>query len=453
MNPRDFDESILPWSPEAESSVLGALLLAPDTWDNVADTLQAKSFFDDRNGRVYEAIGSLAAACKPVDIFTVLDNLQTAGRDNGIEIEYLSALAQYVPSATNIRRYSEIIVERALMRDLMRVADEIKEVAVTAGTSPAERLEVSQSKLQALQLNRGRKVPVSAREASISMLDRIQDMADGKRTPGIPTRIPGLDSRIGGGLKAGKYIVIAARPSIGKSSFAEQICINVADQGIPVAMFSQEMENEELVDRATSNIGQINLDGIQRGRLQDSDWSALSDAVERIGNLPLYFDDQPSLSLADIAAKARALVRQHGIKVLVIDYIQLCAGNGQSSRHHQIEEISRGLKSLAKSLGIAIIVLSQLGREVEKRTSGRPMLSDLKESGAIEEDADVVILLSLVNVRHDETKVICADVAKARGGRTGQVALAFVGKYQRWTETIDSLEPSRPMRQRYTDEA
>jgi replicative DNA helicase len=210
-------------------------------------------------------------------------------------------------------------------------------------------------------------------------LERLDDLNTGKVEPGISTGFTMLDTLMGGGFKSGKQIIVAARPSVGKSSFAEQLCINIAQSGHGVAFLSQEMSGQELTERAVANIGRIRLDNIQTGKLEDHEWGRLTDAMEAIKNLPMYFDDQPSLTLFDIQSKARALKRSHNIKVLVIDYIQLCSGVKDSSRHHQIEELSRGLKGLAKQLEITIITLSQLNREVEKRTIGKPVLSDLKE--------------------------------------------------------------------------
>jgi replicative DNA helicase len=284
-------------------------------------------------------------------------------------------------------------------------------------------------------------------------LDRIQSRADGTEAKGIPTGIPDLDRMLGGGLKGGKQIILAARPSVGKSSLAQQICLNVAKAGYGAAFFSQEMTKDDLTDRASSNLGRIDLEHVITGELADDEWSRLVEAVERMRSLPLYLDDQPALTLHDISAKARMLKRQHDVKLIVIDYIQLCGAGDKDSRHHQIEQLSRGLKTLSKQLDLTVITLSQLNREVEKRPGGRPQLSDLKESGSIEEDADVVMLLSRATEERDGYRTILCDLPKNRQGRTGPLYLGFNGKYQEWTATVAPPQDfRRPQRQQFTED-
>lgn len=455
MHPRKFMPDELLWSSEAETSVLGAMMLDGAAWDSVGDLLTAEHFFDARNGRIFTAIGGLIAASKPADIVTVFDQLQASGSSDGVDIAMLAQLAQYVPSASNLRRYAEIVAERALMRSLMRAADEVKTIAGDTSVPVLARLDKAQGVLQALQLKKARQMPTVVADTIVGLLDRVERLADGTAVPGIPTGIPSLDRMLGGGFKPGKQVIIAARPSVGKSSLAEQLCINLARAGHPAAMFSQEMGKDELADRAAANIGRIALDRLLSGQLESHEWSRLTEAIEVMCNLPLYFDDQPSLTLSDISAKARMLKRQHGIKLIVIDYLQLCAaGKATDSRHHQIEEMSRGLKNLARQLDITIVTLSQLNREVEKRTSGRPILSDLKESGAIEEDADVVILLSRLSASPEGVNVIACDVPKNRQGRVGELALSFEGMYQHWQESSVSLQGKKTGSSRkFTDEA
>lgn len=454
MYPRDFMPEALPWSPEAETSVLGALMLDGSTWDSVGDLLTAEHFFDARNGRIFTAIGGLVAASKPADILTVFEQLQASGASEGIELVRLDQMAQYVPSVSNLRRYAEIVAERALMRSLMKAADEVKTIAVDTSVPVLARLDKAQGVLQALQVKKARQMPTVIADTIVGLLDRVERLADGTTLPGIPTGIPELDRMLGGGFKPGKQVIIAARPSVGKSSLAEQLCINLARAGHPAAMFSQEMGKDELADRAVANIGRIALDRLLSGQLLQHEWTRLTEAIEVMRNLPLHFDDQPALTLSDISAKARMLKRQHGIKLIVIDYLQLCsAGKATDNRHHQIEEMSRGLKNLARQLDITIVTLSQLNREVEKRTSGRPILSDLKESGAIEEDADVVILLSRYSVSPDGGNVIACDVPKNRQGRVGELALRFEGMYQLWQESTVSLQSKKNGGRQYTDEA
>lgn len=453
MHPNDLDPAALPWSPEAESSVLGGLLLDNGTFDHVGDLLVADQFFDTRHARIWTAVASMITACKPADVLTVLDLLQTTGRAAGIDLAYMHSLAQYVPSASSIRRYAEIVAEKALMRALLVAADDVRTIATTPGLPVPERLDRAHARLQEVQGQRVRLAPVQAEELIVSLLDRVQDLADGRVEPGIPTGIATLSRMLGGGFRGGRQIILAARPSVGKSSFAEQLLINVAQGGHAAAMFSMEMGHDELIDRAAANIGRIALDRLVTGKLTDDEWTRLTEAVEAIRGLPLFFDDQPALTLTDIAAKARVLKRQHNLKVLAIDYLQLCgSGKTDESRHHQIEELSRGLKTLARQLDITILSLSQLNRQVEQRASGRPILSDLKESGSIEEDADTVLFLSRHHDLPDGTRVIACDSPKNRQGRTGEFALAFNGVYQRWEESDESIAPKAAASRSYTRE-
>jgi replicative DNA helicase len=386
---------------------------------------------------------------------TVFDQLQASGRGDGVDLAMLNDMAQFVPSASNLRRYAEIVAERALMRSLMRAADEVKAIACDTSMPVLARLDKAQGMLQALQVKKARQMPTVIADTIVGLLDRVERLAEGSTLPGIPTGIPSLDQMLGGGFKPGKQVIIAARPSVGKSSLAEQLCINLARAGHPAAMFSQEMGKDELADRAVANIGRIALDRLLSGQLEQHEWSRLTEAIEVMRCLPLHFDDQPALTLSDISAKARMLKRQHGIKLIVVDYLQLCAaGKATDNRHHQIEEMSRGLKNLARELDITIVTLSQLNREVEKRTSGRPILSDLKESGAIEEDADVVILLSRYSTCPQGADVIACDVPKNRQGRVGELALSFEGRYQHWQESTVPLQAKKMGGSRqYTNEA
>lgn len=445
MNDFEQDESVgmLPWSIEAESSVIGALLMDNETWDRVADMLTGSDFYRSEHRTIFNAIGAMVSANKPADVVTVYESLQSDGKaDEAGGLTYINELAQYVPSTSNVRRYAEIVAERAMMRRLLGAANKAREIATETGLSATERLDRCQNEFQQLASVRGKKEPRPVIEFAMTMLDRIQALADGETQPGIRTRLPTLDRMLGGGLKVGKQVVIAARPSVGKSALAMEFAYAVAEQGHPAGFLSQEMEGFELVDRLSARMGLIEMDNLATGKLTNGEWTALTDVVERLNGLQLYIDDQAGLSLGEIQAKARKLKREHGIMLLVLDYLQLCTpSDSKASRHHQIEEISRGLKVMAKQLGMTTVILSQLNREVEKRVGGRPTLADLKESGAIEEDADVVILLSVDGASENGDVVVHAEVAKNRGGKKGFVKLAFSGRHQRFVETIaDSRE-------------
>jgi replicative DNA helicase len=445
MHPHDLDASVLPWSPEAESAVLGALMLNPAVWDAVGDLLEPKHFFAQANGRIYSAIGALVIAGKPCDVVSVLVHLQATGQAEDVTLASLNDIAQTALSVGSARRYAEVIAERALMRGLMEAANDVRDIAVEPGLSVGERLDKAQAKLQAVAINRGAQLPVPVGDMALDLSQRVEALHRGDIEPGISCGIPSINKRLNGGFRPGKLIILAARPAVGKSSLAMQFCINLAQAGHGAAFLSLEMPKADLMDRIGSNVGQILLDNIITGHLRDCEWSRLTEAVDRLQQLPLYLDDQPALTLTDISAKARALVRQHGIKLLVLDYIQLCGSRKtQDKRHHQIEEISRGLKTLAKQLGITVLALSQLSRGLEARIGGKPQLSDLKESGAIEEDADVVMLLSLNHISDFGGKVVEADFAKNRQGRIGSAALAFDGGFQQWTDSGEPLSRASP---------
>jgi len=433
---------VLPWSIEAESSVVGALLLDNSAWDRIGDILTAEDFYRFEHRTIFGAVASLVMSGKPADVVTVFEYLQSQGKDDEAGgLAYINQLAQYIPSAANIRRYAEIVAERALMRRLLAAAEKVRELAIEPGMTAVERLDRCMDQFQSLTVSRGGNEPQAVGELVASVVDRINDLERGEVLPGIPTKLPSWDRFTSGGNRPGKQVVIAARPSVGKTALALTIAKTAAIAGHPAAVLSMEMEKQELIERYLADIGQVDLGHLMTGKLDGEEWAGLTAAVEKLNSLPIYIDDQPALTLADIQIKARKLKRERGIEILVIDYLQLIApSDPKASRHHQIEAISRGLKVLGKQLGLTTIVLSQLNREVEKRTDKRATLGDLKESGAIEEDADVIVLLSNEHTREDGTQVIHAEMAKNRGGRKGFFKLALTGKYQRIVETIDVPE-------------
>ena len=449
-----------PHSIEAESSVLGGLLLDNTAWDRVGDLLNEGDFYRHEHRLIFGAIAALVNANKPADVITVAEHMQRAGKTEEIGgMAYLNDLAQFIPSAGNIRRYAEIVRERAILRKLVAVSDEIATMAFNPeGRTVQSIVDDAEQKIANISQHEKRGEAETMDTVIVRVIDHISNLADGKLQPGIKTGIPTLDRLLGGGAKPGKVIVIGARPAVGKTAVATAIAKAFAKAGHPAGILSQEMEADELTQRMLADEGYINLDSIQTGKLFDNEWTSLTEATDLIARLPLYIDDQPGLTLHDIRNKARAMKRKYGIKLLALDYVQLCASGStgeKSNRHHQIEEISRGIKNLAKQLELTFIVLSQLGREVEKRTSGKPMLSDLKESGSLEEDADTVLLLSVDHVRPNGTKVIHAEMPKNRGGKTGFFKLAFTGEYQRIVETVEDHTmqfPKKPPSKHYTSE-
>lgn len=456
MNMHDLPEELMHWSPEAEAGVIGGLLVAgSEAYDAVADLVGADFFAVGLFSSAYRIIESQVLAGKSVDLVSVYEALRGSEEDAARTLLELNRCTQAYVGMRVLRQHAQIVAEKAASRALQRAAGEIQGIAADETIAVSDRISNAQATLEKVAQPAAKSVPMPVASFVTGFIDRLQEIADGTVQPGIPTQIPTLDRMLGGGMKGGKQYIVAARPSVGKSSLAQQICLNFAEQGHAAAMFSMEMGCPELTDRTVANIGRVRLDAIGDGKLNDDEWGRVSEAIERMRGLELYFDDQPAMSLGDIVSKARALKRKHNLKLLAIDYLQLCAsGKVGDSRHHQIEEISRGLKALSKQLNISIVTLSQLNREVEKRASGRPVLSDLKESGAIEEDADVVLMLWRHKVGQFANTIGCA-VPKNRQGRVGELALHFEGAHQRWTESTESLaEPMKKMGggNRYTED-
>lgn len=433
-----------PHSVEAEQSVLGSLLLENRSLDQASDILIDSDFYRHEHRLIFGAASGLVQAGKPADVVTVFERLQSRGQaDDAGGLEYINALAQSVPSAANMRRYAEIVADRSRQRDVIAAADRAMEIARREGAA-ADKLDAIAGLFARLERGGQRRMPKLLREMLGPRLDRIDAMADGKQPPdGAPTGIPRLDRMLAGGLRPGMVYLLAARPSVGKSSLAQSIGLHVAGTGRPVLMLSQEMPEGEIADRSLCGLGRVSYDGIQTGRLQPDDWGRLADAVERGQELPFWVDDQPALRLQDICAKARSI---KGLQLLVVDYIQLCASDERrDNRNAEIEQISRGLKALAKDLGISIVLLSQLNREVEKRAGKEPQLSDLRDSGSLEQDADIVAFLWPVREFDGGRRLVGLQVAKNRQGRTGRFGLDFDGEHQRWAESTESVErvPSR----------
>lgn len=430
----------LPWACEAEQSVLGCLLLDNIVFDRIVGIVDAASFWHAGHRRIFAAIERLVCAGKPADVVTVYQQLRDAGEAaDGVTLADLNALAQSVVSAANVRRYAEIVADKALRRTLLLVVDRTPQL-IHEAESADEALDRVQSLVAGVKrLNPGRGPRVIGKFMR-ETVDRIHELHDTGGVVGIPTGLSALDEALGGGIQPGRVIVLAARPSVGKTSLATQILLRVGEQGHPALMLSQEMSASELTFRAMANMCNVPLGRLANGRLHQDDWGLLTLAAERGADLTVYVDDQPALTLLDIRAKARQVSRSAGgLDLLVVDYLQLCSssvGGDARSRHHQIEQISRGMKTLAKELNVCVLLLSQLNRASE---AGEPELQHLKESGSIEEDADVVVLLHPMGNEPDGSLLILAKVAKNRGGKRGRIALSFDGRTQRWAPSAGNV--------------
>jgi len=427
-----------PHSVESESSVLGGLLLDNNVWDRVADILTEGDFYRLEHRLVYSAIARLVNASKPADVITVHDQLQSMGCAQDIGgLPYLNQLAQYVPSASNIRRYAEIVRERAVLRKLISASDEIATDAFNPQGKAVDRvLDEAEQKIFAIgeegaRMKQGFQ-PLGT--LAIALMDRVQEMADNPMdVTGIPTGFAELD-RMTSGLQAGDLVVLAARPSMGKTSFAVNIAEHVAlNEVLPVAIFSMEMGAAQLAVRIVGSIGRINQGNLRTGRLADEEWPRLTETIERLRTVSLHIDESPGLNASQLRANARRLARTCGGKLglIVVDYLQLMSGAGGSggdNRATELGEISRGLKMLAKELQCPVIALSQLNRSVEQRTDKRPLMSDLRESGAIEQDADIIMFIyrdDYYNKDSKEPGIAEIIIGKQRNGPTGTVKLYF----------------------------
>jgi len=439
---------IPPHSIEAESSVLGGLLLDNGAWDRVADLLTDSDFYRYEHRLVYAAAGKLINETKPADVITVHEELQRQGKaDDAGGLAYLNSLAQYVPSASNIRSYAKIVRERSVLRKLVTASDEIATSAFSPqGKAVDKILDEAEAKIfrigeEGSRMKQGFQ-PMDS--LVVELLDRVQEMADNPNdVTGVPTGFTDLD-RMTAGLQGGDLIVLAARPSMGKTALAINIAEHVAlHEGLPVAVFSMEMGAAQLAVRVVGSIGRIDQGHLRTGRLSDEEWPRLTETIERLRTISLHIDETPGLTPSELRANARRLARQCGkLGLIVVDYLQLMSGTNSSEENRATElgEISRGLKALAKELQCPVIALSQLNRSVEQRTDKRPMMSDLRESGAIEQDADIIMFIyrdDYYNKESREPGVAEVIIGKQRNGPTGTVKLAFLKPLTRF----ESLAP------------
>jgi replicative DNA helicase len=450
--PRDDDVARLrvpPHSVEAEQSVLGGLLLDNMAWDRAGDLLTDSDFYRYEHRLIYAAIGALVAGSKPADVITVFEQLQGLGKAQDCGgLAYLNALAQSVPSAANMRRYAEIVRERSILRKLIAASDEIATNAFNPqGRAVSSVLDEAESKIFQIgeEGSRQKQGFQSIDKLVVSLIDRVQELHDNgaEEVTGVRTGFYDLD-RMTAGLQKGDLIVLAARPSMGKTAFALNIAEHVAVQeGLPVLVFSMEMGASQLALRLVGSLGRINQQNLRTGRLDSGEWERLTDAVEKLSQVQLHIDETAGLTSSELRARARRMARQFGtLGLIVIDYLQLMNGSGanEENRATVLGEISRGLKALAKELQCPVIALSQLNRSVESRQDKRPMMSDLRESGAIEQDADIIMFIyrddyyDKASKKPGQAEII---IAKQRNGPVGEVNLTFLKPLTRF----DNLAP------------
>ncbi len=430
-----------PQAMEAEQSVLGGLLLDNRRWDEVADVVSDEDFYFQNHREIYRAILALCEDNHPADVVTASEWLEKNGRlDTVGGLAYLGSLAKNTPSTANLAAYARIVRERAILRRLIGAANDIVESAYSPeGRSPSEILDHAEQVIFeiAQRDSRRRSGFMPLKGLLTQAIDRIEELFDSESPlTGVPTGFTDLDD-ITSGLQPSDLIIIAGRPSMGKTSLAMNIAENAAvGCKLPVAVFSMEMPGQQLAMRMLASLGRINAHRIRTGKLSDDDWPRLTSAVGLLNEAPVYVDDTPALTPLELRSRARRLHREHGLGLLIVDYLQLMqATDSTENRATEISNITRSLKIMAKELNVPLIAMSQLNRSLESRPNKRPVMSDLRESGAIEQDADVILFIYRDEVYNEDS----ADkgtaeiiVGKQRNGPTGTVRLTFLGEYTRF---------------------
>jgi len=449
-DPQLSDVRTPPHSIEAEQSVLGGLLLDNVAWDRIADLVGAGDFYRNDHRLIYQAIGRLLEANRPADVVTVFEALQSTGRiEEAGGLTYLNALAQNTPSAANIRRYAEIVRDRSVLRRLVTAGDEIATTALSPqGRETRVILDEAESKIFRIAEEgaRGRQGFIEMDPLLTRVVERIQELferPEGSDVTGVPTGFKDLDDKTAG-LQPGDLVIVAGRPSMGKTALALNFGEYVAlEMGMPVAVFSMEMGASQLVLRLLSSVGKIEQQRLRTGRLLEGDWPKLTVAMTKIQRAQMFIDETPALTVIDLRARARRLARTCGkLGLIIVDYLQLMSASSMGeNRATEISEISRSLKALAKELAVPVVALSQLNRTVEQRTDKRPVMSDLRESGAIEQDADLILFIYRDEVYNPDTTdskgIAEIIIGKQRNGPIGRVNLRFGGEFTRF----DNLAP------------
>ena len=435
-----------PQSLEAEQSVLGGLLLDNEAWDRVADLVTDQHFYRADHRLIFQHIGALIDGGKPADQLTVAESLERAGKLAEIGGHaYLGALALNTPSAANIRRYAEIVRERAIMRSLAAAGTEIAEAAFSPmGRTAGQLLDHAEGRVFEIAeaSSRGKQGFMGIDELAAKVVTRMDELYHSENQSditGVPTGFTDLDQKTAG-LQPGDLIIVAGRPSMGKTAIALNIAEYVGiDYGLPVAVYSMEMSGEQVAMRLLGSIARVSQHKIRTGRVEEADWKSVTDGLGKLQNANIYIDESGALNPLELRARARRLYRQCGkLGLIVVDYLQLMSATRADSENRatELSEISRSLKALAKELHVPIMALSQLNRGVESRTDRRPLMSDLRESGAIEQDADLILFIyrdEVYSPDKPESKGKAEIIiGKQRNGPIGMVELAFLGQFTRF---------------------
>ena len=435
--------NVPPHSVEAEQAVIGGLLIDPQAWDQVGDVIAADDFYRPDHKLIFGALATLASSGKPADVVTVSEQLQRAGQiEQAGGMGYVAGLARDTATAANVRAYAAIVRERSLLRQLVHAGSEIAASAFAAdGREARELVDAAEQSVFAIaeQATGRREGAVRVNALLPALIDKIDEWhtnPDAMR--GLATGFADFDRKTGG-LRPGDLIIVAGRPSMGKTTLAMNIAEYAAvnpHTRAAVAIFSMEMPSEQLLTRMLSSIGGVPLNGIRSGQISDEDWVRVTAATSQLTESRIFIDESAGLTPTELRARARRVKREHGLDLIVVDYLQLMQVPGtKENRATEIAEISRGLKALAKELQVPVIALSQLNRGVEQRTEKKPVMSDLRESGAIEQDADMILLIYREEVYDKNTPkrgIAEIDLAKHRNGEIGTFLLTFQGQYSRF---------------------
>ena len=442
-----------PNSVEAEQSLVGGLMLNKTAWDKVADVVTREDFYRNDHRIIFSAIAQLVEDGNPCDVVTVSEFLEQRNElDKAGGLEYLATLANETPGAANARAYANIVRERSMLRSLIEAGNEISGSAfATDGRSATHLVDEAERRVfeiaeKGARLKAGFKTLKQILPAAVDRIDLLHQ-SDGDIT-GISTGFNEFD-KLTAGLQGGDMVIIAGRPSMGKTTLALNIAENAAiGSKVPTAIFSMEMPSQQLAFRMISSLGRVDQTHLRTGRFPDEDWSRINTAVQLMSDAPIFIDDSAGLSPTEIRARARRLHREHGLGLIVIDYLQLMQVPGnKENRATEISEISRSLKALAKELDLPVIALSQLNRSVEQRTDKRPVMSDLRESGAIEQDADLIVFIYREEVYNQDTPrkgIADIAIAKQRNGPIGEFPLTFVGRYTKFENWVPESYGEEP---------
>lgn len=430
---------IPPHDIDAEQAVLGSMLTDIDAVNAAMEILKEDAFYRDDNRAIYQAIVNLYSKSEPIDIITLKDELESMDKFEQVGgYEYLASLPDKVPTTANVQKYIKIVEEKSILRNLIKTSNEIIELGYNQTEDVEDIMDRAETKIFDIMQSKNQKGYTPIKDVLVESFEKLEELYNRKQhITGVPTGFSELDYKTAG-LHGSELILVAARPAMGKTAFALNIAANAALRGnAPVAIFSLEMSKDQLVNRILCSEAMVDSNKVRTGKLDEDDWVKLAGAIGPLSESEIYIDDTPGISVMEIRTKCRKLKIEKDIGLVVIDYLQLVQGSNKraGSREQEISEISRSLKILAKEINVPVIALSQLSRAVEQRPDHRPMLSDLRESGAIEQDADIVMFLyrdDYYNKESEKKDIAEVIIAKQRGGSTGTVELLWMGNYTKF---------------------